>query len=301
MIKPADATVLVTGGAQGIGLGIARAFVGAGARVALADRDQEQLERARASLGDQAVVTTHRLDVTDPAAYAQVVDQIEDDLGPITVLCNNAGIGGAEELAEDNFGLWDDILRINLGGVINGIKVVLPRMLRRGGPGHLVNTASGAGLVQGGSPIYTGSKFAVVGISEALAAHPDLLRADIGVTVLCPGMVQTSIATNTATHHPLSTQGRQIADQLDAMLQRVGVSPEQVGQQVLEAVRTGQLFVQTDRMLADAISDRHRRLLESLPAETERDRQVAAWYADREERRAAAEETIAVLDGPNTD
>lgn len=300
MTELVNPTVMVTGGAQGIGLGIARAFAAAGARLALADRDTAQQEQARESLGDRVDVATYELDVTDETGFASVVDQVEDDLGPITVLCNNAGIGGPEELTEENFDLWDDILAINLGGVINGIKAVLPRMLRRGGPGHLVNTASGAGLVQNGSPIYTASKFGVVGVSEALAAHPELIRAGIGVTVLCPGMVQTSILTNTAAHHPLGQQGRDVVAQVDALLATAGVSPDRVGRQVLAAVESNQLFLQTDRMLASALTDRHERLLASLPEETDRDREVAAWFDERERLRASAEESVGHLDRPVT-
>ncbi|MGW4794011.1 SDR family NAD(P)-dependent oxidoreductase [Nonomuraea sp. NPDC004297] len=298
-----NAAVLITGGAQGIGLSLARAFAAAGARLALVDRDRERLDAAQAELAVTTRVRTYVLDVRDAAAFDRVADEAEADLGPITVLCNNAGIGGVEGLTEESFPLWDDVLQINLGGTVNGLKAFLPRMLRRGGPGHIVNTASGAGLVQNGFPMYTGSKFAVVGISEALAAHPELIRAKIGVTVLCPGMVRTSIIANSATWHPGGEQNRHLTQQADALLHEAGIDPDAVGRQVIEAVRRNQLFVHTDRMLAAAITDRHTRLLEAMPPETERDRNVTAWFTAREQRRAtspAKPEVHDVVTSPST-
>src|SRR5690625_3919066 len=189
----------ITGGAQGIGLAIAHSFVRAGARVAIADADQEALDAARAALeGWSAMgqVAFFQLDVRDRGAFENVAEQAEARLGDVSVLCNNAGVRLPDSLPQLNYGLWDTVLGINLGGVYNGIQTFLPRMLRRGTGGHIVNTASAAGLAThphsrlvGSSGLtYRASKSAVIALSEALqfdlraAGHP------IGVTVLCPGL-----------------------------------------------------------------------------------------------------------------
>lgn len=285
MTDPSATTVFITGGAQGIGLGLARAFARAGARLGLADLDPERLEAARAELSMITDVVGYALDVRDRAGFARVADAVEADLGPVAVLCNNAGIAAVEGLTEESFPLWDRILEINIGGVINGLRTFLPRMLRRGGPGHIVNTASGAGLIPDGYPIYAASKFAVVGLSESLSMRPELFKARIGVTVVCPGMVQTSIVANSAAlateEEPISPQTGQAGD----FLQQTGLDPDAVGEQVLQAVRDDQLHVHTDRMLADAIANRTQRILAAMPPETPRDRQLAAWLeAQRTDR-----------------
>lgn len=109
------------------------------------------------------------LDVRDRPAYARVADEAESRLGPVSILCNNAGVGGGTHVTRLTYEYWDWVMGINLNGVINGIQTFLPRMLERGGGAHIVNTASGAGLAATTSGLlYTTSKFAVVGLSEAL-------------------------------------------------------------------------------------------------------------------------------------
>jgi NAD(P)-dependent dehydrogenase (short-subunit alcohol dehydrogenase family) len=184
----AGRTAFITGGANGIGLGIARAFARAGAKLALADVDAPALAQAQAELAKETEVETFVLDVRDRAAYARAADDVEARLGPVSLLFNNAGIALALPPAAMTFESWDYALGINLGGVVNGIQTFLPRMLARGGGGHVVNTASGAGLAAPGSGfLYHTAKFAVVGLSESLRF--ELLGAGFGVSVLCPGPV----------------------------------------------------------------------------------------------------------------
>lgn len=270
-------TVFITGGAQGIGLGLARAFVSAGARVALADVDQARLtvavDELTATVGDPDAVAGYVLDVRDRATYERVVDQVEERFGPIEVLCNNAGVGSLAQLSELTWEHWDRVIGINLGGVVNGLQIVLPRMISRGGPGHVVNTASGAGLIASPILTYTASKFAVVGLSESLRQQPELTGNGIGVTVLCPGLVATDAIRNSARAEGAADDPRVLAGQ--AMLTDRGLDPTVVGEQVLAAVRAGELYVITDRYFAPIMEQRMQLLTAAMPPETARDRELA--------------------------
>ncbi|MEO3796056.1 SDR family NAD(P)-dependent oxidoreductase [Nonomuraea sp. B10E15] len=288
-------TVFITGGAQGIGLGMARAFARAGARLALADLDEERLQSAKRELlalaGDGSAVAVFPLDVRDRDAFTRVVDAAENRLGPIAVLCNNAGLGFLTPIRALRYEQWDHVLDVNLGGVINGVQTVLPRMLDRGGPGHIVNTASGAGLIATTNVTYVTSKFAVVGMSESLRIQPELIANGIGVTVVCPGLVRTNVTLNSARAEERQDPS---AEEGHALLQRYGLDPDVVGDQVLEAILADKLYVHTDRYVAPLIEERMRSLMEALPAETERDRELAPLLRAR---LAAQSERVQVHDG----
>ena len=197
-------TAFITGGANGIGLGIARAFAGAGVNLALADLDAAALERTKAELEVVTPVETIVLDVRDRNSYARAADEVERKLGPVSLLFNNAGVAGGAPVHKLTYELWDWAIGINLCGVINGVQTFLPRIAERGEGGHIVNTASGAGLAATGSGVlYCTSKFGVVGMSEAL--NIELASAGIGVSVLCPGPVATDIiARGQPTHVPMA-------------------------------------------------------------------------------------------------
>jgi NAD(P)-dependent dehydrogenase (short-subunit alcohol dehydrogenase family) len=274
MQEIAGRTVLVTGGAQGIGLGIAHAFARAGARIALVDVDTAELAEAARGLAAVTDVVTHVLDVQDRDGFARVADAVEAELGPIAVLCNNAGIAGIGMAASLTYERWDQVLGINLGGVVNGVQTILPRLLARGGPGHIVNVASGAGLVATTSVLYATSKFAVVGLSESLRQDPELQQRRIGVTVVCPSFVRTRIVENSLRAAGLDRTSDPRLEAGDAALQQYGLPAEVVGQQVLEAVRQERPYVLTDRMMGGLIEERTRAILAALPPETERDREI---------------------------
>lgn len=179
-------TAFITGGARGIGLGFARAFAHEVAKLALVDIDEAALNAARTELSKRTSVETFVLDVRDREGYARVADEAETRLGPVSILCNNAGVASGADVTHMNYEQWDWVIGINLNGVINGIQTFVPRMIERKIPAHIVNTASAAGLVgQGSNILYTTSKFAVVGLSKAL--RWELERFGIGVSVLCPG------------------------------------------------------------------------------------------------------------------
>lgn len=269
----ADRTAFITGGANGIGLGIARSLAKAGARLALADLDADALDRAKAELGALTDVFTAPLDVRDRGAFARVADAAEAAVGPVSILVNNAGVAGGAPTEKLTYELWDWGMGINLDGVINGIQTFLPRMTARGAGGHIVNTSSGAGLVAGpGNTLYCTAKFAVVGMSEAL--HIELEAKDIGVTVLCPGPVATGIIDRTRASQPkvtraMSGRQREKAFAQNRVMQDYlanGTSPDAVGDMVRDAIAGNRLYVHTDRLAADRIRERGRVLLDAMPA-----------------------------------
>ncbi|GAB3483274.1 SDR family oxidoreductase [Nocardiopsis coralliicola] len=269
-------TVFITGGARGIGLGIARAFADAGARVAVADLSRDALGEAAADLGARTEAAAIELDVRDREAFARAVDEAEERLGPVGVLVNNAGITRMLPPAEMSYEVWDRVIGINLGGTVNGVQTVLPRLLERGSGGHIVNVASGAGLIGNTDLSYSASKYGVVGLSESLAVQPSLAAAGIGVTVVCPSFVQTRIAANSAepdgAADPDPERTRRILDFFD----RFGLPPEAVGRQVLDAVRGGRPYVITDRLLEERIRERADALVGAMPPATALEQETRA-------------------------
>jgi NAD(P)-dependent dehydrogenase (short-subunit alcohol dehydrogenase family) len=265
-------TAFITGGGNGIGLGVARSFARAGAKLVLADIDREALDRAKAELQEITPVETFQLDVRDRDAYAAIAEDAERMLGPVSLLFNNAGVAGGAPAAKLTYAHWDWSIGINLYGVINGVQTFLPRMVERGQGGHIVNTASGAGLAAtGAGALYTTAKYGVVGMSEAL--HGELAPQGIGVSVLCPGPVATGIVHRSADAAPKlggplsQDQESQRAKQREATsqwLQR-GASIDAVGEMVLMAVLANGLYVHTDRLVEPMIQARTKALLDAMP------------------------------------
>lgn len=264
-------TAFITGGANGIGLGIARALASAGVKLALVDVDGGALDRAKAELVQLTEVETAMLDVRDRDRFAELADQFEAKLGPISLLFNNAGVAGAAPAAKMTYELWDWGLGINLIGVVNGIQTFLPRIIERGQGGHIVNTASGAGLAASGAgALYHTAKFAVVGLSEALNA--ELGSKGVGVTVLCPGPVATGIIGRTRELQPdfeqsdAERKARKDASVQTAAWLEAGVTPDDVGKMVLDGIRNDRIYVHTDRIMEEAIKNRCKALLDAMPS-----------------------------------
>jgi NAD(P)-dependent dehydrogenase (short-subunit alcohol dehydrogenase family) len=277
MTDIANRTAFITGGANGIGLGIARSLARQGAKLALVDLDAEALERAKAELSQVTELFTAVLDVRDRGAYARIAAEVEARLGPVSILANNAGVAGGAPANRLTYELWDWGMGINLDGVINGIQTFLPRIVERGGGGHIVNTASGAGLYAGaGNALYCTAKFAVVGMSEALGL--ELEPKGVGVTVLCPGPVATGIIDRTRAFQPkvtrsMSPEQRSKAFERSEMMKAFlanGAQPDAVGDMVAAAIRENRLYVHTDRSSLGSIEQRTRALIEAMPASSER-------------------------------
>src|SRR3954463_1906786 len=187
--KPA----FVTGGASGIGLALGRAFAQAGMKVMLADVEAAALQAAGKSLQEFAADVRGTLcDVADPASVDHAAKMSFEAFGRVHVVCNNAGVaagGGIDHISLDN---WRWVIDVNLMGVLHGIKSFLPHIRAHGEGGHIVNTASMAGMQTGlGFSPYGASKFAVVSMSEGLRTQ--LKPHGIGVSVLCPHFVRTRI------------------------------------------------------------------------------------------------------------
>lgn len=265
-----DATAFITGGAQGIGLGIATALAKRGVKLALADIDEQALAEASDALSPLTSVRTYVLDVRDREGFARIADDAEAALGPVTLLFNNAGVAGGGRVDRMSYDNWDWLLGINIGGVVNGIQTFLPRWFERDNGGYLVNTASGAGLVGAGSGhLYVMSKFAVVGLSESL--HIELKPKGIGVSVLCPGPVATKIMTNSRKQQqngdglaPVEVSAK-ATEGTEAML-AMGTSPEDVGEMVIVAMEEDRLYIHTDDLMLEPVKGRAEWILSAMPS-----------------------------------
>ena len=182
----------ITGGARGIGKETARALLAQGMKVAIGDLDLELAKQTASELGSEQQVRAYPLDVTDKSSFEAFVDAAEADLGPLDVLVNNAGIMQLGRFLEEDDRTTQRMIDINVNGVLNGMKIVLPRFVERH-RGHLVNIASTAG--KGGFPggaTYCGTKHFVVGVSEAVRA--ELRETPIEVSCVMPVVVKTELA-----------------------------------------------------------------------------------------------------------
>src|SRR3954469_10198464 len=210
MRELAGKAAFVTGGAGGIGLALGRAFAQAGMKVMLADIETEALQRAVEGLRGVGEVRGVTCDVAEPSSVEDAAGRAVEAFGNIHVVCNNAGVaaaGGIDEISLDN---WRWVLDVNLMGVLHGIRAFLPHIRAHGEGGHIVNTASMAGMNGGlGFSPYVASKFAVVGMSEGLAMQ--LKPLGIGVSLLCPSYVRTGIG-ESGRNRPERYGPRQILD-----------------------------------------------------------------------------------------
>ncbi|MEZ5893330.1 MAG: SDR family NAD(P)-dependent oxidoreductase [Parvularculaceae bacterium] len=241
----AGRTAFVTGGANGIGLGLARALLAEGAKVAIADIRQDAIDKALDTLDNQQVIGI-RMDVSSREEFASAAYETEARLGPVSLLFNNAGINLFQTIDESTYDDWDWVLGVNLFGVINGVQTFVPRMKERGKGGHVVNTASMASFLAGPVPgIYNTAKFAVRGLSESL--RYSLAPHGIGVSALCPGLVKTHIyASDEVRPGALATRGKPVDAAFNVQLAKVhdaGMEPDEVAAITLQAIRDNRLYI----------------------------------------------------------
>jgi NADP-dependent 3-hydroxy acid dehydrogenase YdfG len=240
----------VTGAASGIGFAIAKALSSEGMNVVLADVDETALAKAKEALsGGNARVLAVQLDVTDRARYEAVARQVEAELGHVHVLCNNAGVYRGGSLDAVTYEDWDWVMGVNVGGVINGVQTFLRRIEAHGEGGHIVNTASMAGISAApGLGVYNTSKFAVVGLSEAL--RKDLAGKGVGVSVLCPGMVRTRILESERTR-PSRYEVKEAAAEAAAaahgqvmnLAMNTGIDADEVAELVVQGIKEDQFYL----------------------------------------------------------
>jgi NAD(P)-dependent dehydrogenase (short-subunit alcohol dehydrogenase family) len=265
-------TAVVTGAASGIGFALARRFVEEGMRVVMADVDHASLETARRELGDHTIVQV--TDVASAESVNELAQRVFDELDEVHLLCNNAGVAGNAPVPiwETPLETWQWVLNVNLMGIIHGLRAFVPRMLASGAPGHIVNTASLAGLLafpQGGP--YAASKHAAVVATELLALQLAELDAPIGVSVLCPAWVNTRILDDER-NRPSELQVDaamslpvEIRAELEASMEATALGPEIVADAVVDAVRTGRFYVLPNDGWAPAIGERAARIMAGGP------------------------------------
>lgn len=261
----------ITGGASGMGRGMAKAFANAGMKVAIADIRPDALAgtvRAFAAEGSDILPIT--LDVTDREAWVSAVDAVEQALGPVDVLVNNAGIGLTGLMREMSYKDWDFSMGVNFGGALNGLMTCLPRMIERKAGGHLVVTSSTAGLTAvNGAAAYCAAKFAVTGLMEALAGELEGTRID--VSIFCPGPVQTDIGTNLDKVRPQHLRNEHVVQDPispgDASASALFMTIDEVGRRVLSGMRRRDLYILSHPEFAEGVQARSAALARAVPDE----------------------------------
>ena len=248
-----DRVAVVTGAASGIGRALADRFAAAGMRVVLADVEEGALRQAETEMrGKGATVLGVVTDVSKADSVEALAQKTLDTFGAVHILCNNAGVGGGFGPSWDQpLQNWEWGFGVNLWGVIHGICTFVPIMLKQGTEGHVVNTASMAGLLSAPfMSVYDATKFAVVAISESLSLELALQGAQVKASVLCPGFVNTNIATsdrNRPVHLHVPEQQLSEAEQsfVIMMLSAVagGIPPAEVAEKVFVAIQNEQFYI----------------------------------------------------------
>lgn len=271
------AVAFVTGGAGGIGLGIARALAHAGAKVAIADIQPALLTEARAlaeaeGWADRCLAL--HLDVTDRPGYKAALDAVEAKLGPLQILVNNAGVGLTGPVDEATHADWDWGVGVNIIGVANGVVEGMPRIKAHGLGGHVVNVASEGGIMSARLTrgIYNPTKAAVISLTEHLRVELAHKGLDIGTTVLCPGPVSTNIS-NIETLRPAQFQVEspfRNRDQPHGALpdnptgENYWLDPLLVGQWTVHAILNNRLYVITHPQFIESVKARHRGIEDAM-------------------------------------
>jgi NAD(P)-dependent dehydrogenase (short-subunit alcohol dehydrogenase family) len=268
-----DKVAFVTGGASGIGLGIAKAMVAAGMKVVIADVREDHLADARAWFLAQKQsrrVRTVKLDVTNRRAYARAADKAEKAFGKIHVLANNAGLGLLGAIKATKFDDWDWGLDVMINGVVNGILTIVPRIRAHGEGGHIVNTSSMAAVIPiPNCAIYITAKSAMVGLSECLAG--ELAPDNIGVSAFCPGPVQSNIrelGKLRPDKYKKDTGLEEFEKQLAARpTSDLWMSAVECGERVVRGIQRNDLYIFTHPEFKAGAKERMDKMLASFPDE----------------------------------
>lgn len=263
----AGRTAFVTGGANGVGIGIVRNLLNEGCKVAIADIRQDAIDRALATLDNREVMGV-QLDVASREGFKDAADRVEAEFGPVSLLFNNAGINLFQTIEDSSYDDWDWVLGVDFNGVVNGVMTFAPRMKERAlsgevKGGHIVNTASMAGLLAPPNMgIYNVSKHAVVALSETLYQDLALVTDQVGASVLCPYFVPTGISRSER------NRPQALADEPPTKSQLIGqamidkavtggkVTAAEVAQKVFDAVAAGQFYIYSHPHALGAVQTR---------------------------------------------
>jgi len=245
MLELRGKVAVITGGASGIGLGLARAFAGAGMRLVLADIEAAAAEKAAAGLRERgAEARAVRTDVTDPASVEALARGVFEREGAVALLCNNAGVCVEAPVAGGSDDDWNWLFAVNVHGARNVIRAFVPRLRAQGAPAHIVNTGSFNSLIPAGFlGIYTASKFALLGLSESL--RQELAPDGIGVSTLLPLGVNTRLDESQRNRPAGQALNPQAMKSSESAL-RAGQDPSAVGEAVLRGVRENARFIFPD-------------------------------------------------------
>jgi NAD(P)-dependent dehydrogenase (short-subunit alcohol dehydrogenase family) len=253
----AGRTAFVTGGANGVGIGLVRALLAQGCNVAMADIRPASIKAALRALDNPRAMGVEA-DVSSRGDLARAAEAVEAKFGVVTLLFNNAGVNLFQTIEESSYDDWDWLMGVNLHGPINGVMTFVPRMIRAGQGGYVVNTASMAGFLAAGvCGIYNTSKFAVRGLSESLRAS--LAPHGIGVSVLCPGLVKSYIYASDevrpaglkAGAKPVNTQNVKRL----AQVHEFGMEPDVIAARVLEAIAEDRFHIFTHPEFKDELGE----------------------------------------------
>lgn len=254
----------ISAASDGIGLGIARAAVNAGMKVAIGYRNPERLAAALPLFPRGAEVLPVWHDVTHRDGWERMLDKVVHHFGNLNLVVNNAGIKTLVEASKASYALWDDTVAVNFTAIFNSVHVCLPHMLEHGEGGHFVTTASMGGLLPGvNAGVYTSTKIAAVGIMEALRV--ELERTTVGTGVFCPGAVNTDNYIGTgkvnpywAKHMPAFMRGRKFKP--------LGMPPLEAGERVLNGVVHNDLFILSHPEFKPGVAQRFEAIMDSSPA-----------------------------------
>jgi NADP-dependent 3-hydroxy acid dehydrogenase YdfG len=261
---------VVTGAASGIGRAMAERFLAEGMKVLLADIETDALKETERDLANAGAVAAFRTDVSKAEDVQALADFSLRTFGGVNLLCNNAGVGIGGAIWEHSVRDWEWLLGVNVWGVIHGIRTFVPIMLSQGDECHIVNTASAAGLdARPWLGMYSASKSAVVAISEALQQELAMTGAKIGVSVLCPAIVNTRIGDAERNRPPglqndgdakPPPQAQAFGEAFRAMLAS-GISPKAVAGCVVDAIQNDRLFILTNAETEARVRARFDRML----------------------------------------
>lgn len=250
---------VVTGGASGIGKGIAQRLIANGMRVVIADIEEEALRHTAAEIGATGI----RTDVSSLESVQALAEQVKRQFGTAHLVCNNAGIGSVAMLADMSPRDWQWIINVNLWGVIHGINAFLPMLQANPDGGHIINTSSMGGFgVIPGLGAYSATKFAVVAITEALAMELEIAGSRVGASLLCPGTVRTNIK-NSARNRPAELAGALTDTDLENSEMAAKLrwaDPLDVGESVVRGLKAGEFYIFTHPEMRSSIDERHARI-----------------------------------------